>query len=273
MIYRAEPWDDSPRTPRGTTKPEGLCLHATGASIVVRALEKGRDPNAYAADYYDTPGHAFPHDLVTLKSEDLPGLQVGGTIYVCPDVVSIAPWWVRSHAQGLGAAAVQIYQHDDWDAYVRNREEGYLDAGEALDRYRWWRERWPQLWTPLHLFPGNDPNRALLSMEMVVPVEPKKRGGYRRLPFTPRQHDVAAWRAAQMVREFSWPVTELLRRIVGHEDVHPIARTARSGPWDPGAGRFWDWVRFFDCLGNYLQTARGIFDPPKEPDRGPGQHD
>ncbi len=290
MTYKVVAWDDTPRTSKKKTKVHGVCIHATGKTRPGKGIRRGRDPNAYTAEYYDERGNAFPNDMVTWRFwldkrafsagrsravADFPRTPSGYWEYEgYPDIVTIAPWWVRSWAQGLNREARSIYtrldDHDDpaWPHWVKHKKDGFIDLGEVQEQYVWWWDRWPHASSPLQLFPGHDPNLRYLSIEVVVPVRVTD-GGMIRLPFTRRQHDVAAWRAVQMFREHELPADffEARARVVGHEDLHPIGRTDRHGPWDPGAGRWWNWGWFYESFVNCWNAA------PAEPNSGPAPHD
>jgi hypothetical protein len=291
-LYRVEPWERLRDVKDRTKAAWGLCLHAAGSTITCNALDKGRDPNAFVAEFYARPNNQFPHDIVIWDHWNAsPSVGIAAEFDpVTPDVVQSAHWQDRSWAQGLGRTAIQIYQRADWDQYVKHPEEGYIDTDERQARYEWWLEKHGFDKNPLDLYPGRDPNQVLLSMEMVVPVERKNRGGYRRARFTDRQHDVAAFRAAQMAHAFDWPLDEVRQRMLGHEDVHPVTRTSRKGPWDPGAGTWFDWESFFakfsvhyvDQAGamarkseptdeELLGAAETLAEP--EPNTGPMEHD
>lgn len=282
MSYIVTPWDDTPRKSRKKTKVYGVCIHATGKTRPGKGIRRGLDPNAYTAEYYDERGNAFPNDMVTwvywkdarALADDpdqrrYPPLCHWDDDY--PDIVTIAPWWVRCWAHGLNPEARRIYRLLGkggvaiWDHWVKHKKDGFIDLGEVQEEYDWWGERWPDAGNPLQLFPGNDPNLRLLGIEVVVPVRVTE-DGMIRLPFTRRQHDVAAWRAVQMFREHQLPYDEVRQRCLGHEDIHPITRTDRHGPWDPGAGKWWNWAWFYE---SFAKHALG----PAEHNSGPAPHD
>lgn len=276
MPYSIEPFDDSPRDVRDRKRNlAGFGLHSTGSTIVTRALDAGRDPNFFAAEHYDRPGrHGFPHDLVTWKPNGLVGpnaVFVGKNI---PDVIQIADsdddavYHGNFGAQGKRAYDVagsgwksfKIIEVDDQKIYSADFDE--QDERILRLRYEWWSHRWPNFSSPMELYPGRNPNEVLLGIEMVVPVEwTGKR--WVRLAHTKRQHRVAAWFCALKAAEHKVVVAQYGTQVLGHEDWHPIARTAKRGPWDPGHGRYWDWGMFWEFYREFAE---------QEPNEGPGRH-
>lgn len=286
MPYSIEPFDDSPRDVRDRKRDlAGFGLHSTGSTIVTRALDAGRDPNFYAAEHYDRPGkHGFPHDLVTWKPNGLVGpsrnaVFVGQNV---PDVIQIADSDYDAVYHGnFGKDGKRVYdlkfqewleyvvrETDEGKKYVRKALHDVIAAGgqpheaKPLPRYDWWSHRWPNFSSPMELYPGRNPNEVLLGIEMVVPVEwTGKR--WVRLAHTKRQHRVAAWFCALKAAEHKVVVAQYGTQVLGHEDWHPIARTAKRGPWDPGHGRYWDWGMFWEFYREFAE---------QEPNEGPGRH-
>lgn len=275
MPYSIEPFDDSPRNVRDRKRDlAGFGLHSTGSTIVTRALDAGREPNFYAAEHYDRPGkHGFPHDLVTWKPNGLVGpsrnaVFVGQNV---PDVIQIADSDYDAVYHGnFGAQGKRTYDLSDsqWMRYVIEEvddKKKYVPRtaqGHKLVRYEWWGHRWPNFSSPMELYPGRNPNQVLLGIEMVVPVEwTGKR--WVRLAHTERQHRVAAWFCYMKAHEHQVVIHIGGTQVLGHEDWHPIARTAKRGPWDPGHGRYWDWRMFWKFYREFAE---------QEPNEGPGRH-
>ncbi len=269
MTYTIEPYDDSPRDVKDRTGPVGyIVIHGTGSGITVKGLDKGRDPNVVAAEYYDTPGAHAPHYLVTWKPTAVvsPGMK---TFDDQPDVVQIAMSDDERMAHaGMKRSKTKIYGFADWVHYYKKGSE-WLEAEDALNRYDWWFERWPNK-SPAALIPGGDNDKSI-GIEILVPVKAKNRGGWARVPFTERQHEVTAWLCAWLFHKHDLPISFARRRILGHEDVNPIGRTARSGPYDPGCLKWWNWDLFFEFFWAQHEALANA--PYVEPAFGPGRHE
>ncbi len=125
-----------------------------------------------------------------------------------------------------------------WGAKVEHREEyqrGWADGASPVAHL--WRAAWPGVANPLSLVPSY-PNNDLLHVELEA--------GER---YTDAQYAaLAAW-VADVWRRYELPDLATARaagRLLGHEDVDPIARSDRGGGWDPGAVRAeprFDWGR------------------------------
>lgn len=232
-------------------------LHTTGSGIVTKALDAKKNPNLAIPDYYDTPGANGPHEVITcdLFEADPKGMLI-------PDA-----WRVRAepdfapHA-GIGPEAWDLYRKGfaTWARYSWDSANKVLIPHAApLERYNEWRARFPDLESPIDLLPPGckNPNEVSLAWEMAQPVVKKVGGGWRTVAFTPRMHDVAAWRLADRAAHYAFPrdLNALRRKMIGHEDIHPIVRYDASGGWDVGAGKrgLWDWDLFFGRLAYYMQ--------------------
>lgn len=83
------------------------------------------------------------------------------------------------------------------------------------------------------------------------------------LRFTQAQHDTVAELAVDVARRNAWPADEewwRTPRLLGHEDLTPIARCDRNGGWDPGALRdepYFDWEYVYERIGSILRDGPG----------------
>jgi len=237
-----------------------LVFHTTGSGKVVEGLDKGRDPNLFLPDYYDEPGADGPHECITYEgfAALVPGADhADADAWVIREEEDFAP-----HA-GIGMSAIELYRKgfDVWSKYTWDaKNKTLVPHSTTLERYQTWRKRFPNLQSPLDLLPKGvvNPNECSYSWEMIQPVAKKPGGGWKTVGFTPRMHDVAAWRAMERVSHYHLPrdLEALHLQIVGHEDLHPIVRTDDWGPWDPGAGprKLWDWDLFFARLAYWMQV-------------------
>lgn len=263
--FSIAPWETL-RDVSDRTKPLfGVVIHATGSTAVVNAFRQGVDPNEYLAEHYSDGRSGFPHYMVTWldqKRADPPEV---------PDVIQIANETERAWHAGINAEARSIYRQGKktWQRYVKAGDEGIIEADNLpLPRYDWWAERWPDVQSPLDLFPGGDPNNVTIGIEVVVPVVLKNAKRYKRVPFTDRQHRITAHLVANIFQRHLLPIDEARLRVFGHEDVHPLTRTVRAGPWDPGHGRYWDWEKFWDAFDAHADQKGYV-----QPDVGPAIHD
>ncbi len=245
----------------------GFVIHATGSGIVTRALDRNQNPNLAVCDYYDEPDANAPHAVVSwLDGEPLRWVIPADGENV--DVWVISPDEYRAWHAGISKKWIRRYGEDGgWRCWIKTRD-GIEEMPEPDDRYNSWGKRWPNANGPLELVPGNDPNQVCLGVEVVVPVAKTARGGWRRLPFSERQHDATAWWVAQKIAEHEMSHEDRESFCLGHGDLHPVARYAAWGEWDPGAPRYWNWTRFHERLKAYLIELI----PPREPQSGPGEH-
>lgn len=192
--------------PRG--RLHGLCVHTTGRGVVSRAAREERDPIDVALGIYSSPGAAFPHYVI------------GGT----GKLALVADELVRAWAAGRSADEVSAYRG------------GWARGGSPVAAL--WRAAWPDPESPLDLCP--DPNGVLLHVELV----PTPTAGY-----MDAQYETLAALVADVWTRYQLGDLEGARaagRLVGHEDVNPLARSDTGGGWDPGALRSrprFDWQR------------------------------
>lgn len=195
-------------------------------------------------------------------------------------------------------AAVHIYKNMPYSAHYVIDQEGTIIqmCPEALaswhvggskawryqnawltSRYTWWRERWPELQSPVELAEG----------KLWTPYPKEALAGplkyFRRLYWASRRGSVnantigievipsnsgprsswssQAWKALvglcqDIHHRRGIPLTK--HHLLSHSDACPISRTTRNGdPWDPWESQ-WSWPRFV-----VEATQRGLQMPPR----------
>lgn len=197
----------------------GLVVHTTGSGIVDQARARGVDPLEYAVEYYLRPDAFFPH-------------------YVCGwdgSLVQVADEQVK--AQHVGFKERARYLEIDWETDLPR---------ELADR---WRAAWPAFPSPAHLFPGPSPNAVYCGVELLPLAVGDPAAAFLGARYTLAQHQAVVLLARDLAERHGWPTNWWAGpRLLGHEDVNPIARSAAGAGWDPGALRSrpwfsWRWVR------------------------------
>lgn len=136
-----------------------------------------------------------------------------------------------------------------WAVWSRRiKKAPWIVQGE-FSGYAWWRERWPGLESPTGLWVdgrqvspglvcGEHPNGSTVGIECLSPKH--------RLPevFTDAQYASLSTLVREIAGRHGFPVDK--DRIIGHEDVGPIARCDEKGGWDPGLSRGFNWGRVLD---------------------------
>lgn len=215
-------------TPSKTTRsPWGACFHTCGSSIVEAAIDSGTEPFDHVVEFYRSwrfgPAYVMGYQ----------GVGQLAAIYEEEDVT----WHAGLNEPGVVTAAERRreYLSGDWRRLMAER-----GLAKALAS---WDERWPGRKSPQHLYPSRDPNADYVGVEMLPIVEgcgaePARPG----LRFTLAQHRGVALVYADLALRRSWGLPCAPgARLVGHEDVNPLARSDRGGMWDPGAGRYFSW--------------------------------
>lgn len=189
-------------------------MHTTGGGIVRRAESLRSDPFKAVVDLYTTPGMSFPHAVIGWSGE----------------LAIIADDVVQAWGCVIGLPELRRYQL------------GWADGTEPLAKR--WRAAWPTMTTPMSLFPDGIPNNVYLHVELLE-----------RCPYSPAQYEVLAAWIADIWQRYSLPLSYRAAReagrLVGHEDVNPLARFNKEGGWDPGALREeprFDWHRVLKLL-------------------------
>jgi hypothetical protein len=199
----------------------GVVLHCTGSGIVTKALKVGADPLEYAVQYYMKPDSYFAHYVIDFD----------GTI------AQIADEHEKAMHVGFAPAERQAFLSGAWESKLSS---GYVAA---------WKARWPGVKSPAHMFPGPSPNNVYVGMEMLCWQEGC--GGSPRgvgMLYTSEQHRAAAALCNDIGNRWGLPPSwRSSPRMVCHEDVNPLTRTARGQGWDPGVVRrnpSFDWPYF-----------------------------
>lgn len=187
--------------------PTHIIVHTTGAGLAARvkapekAAWRAAHPEAARSTFgagvwvYCNANDAAPHVLIG---------QRGERANLVPE--ELIAWHV-------GSAGAQKYGSALW-------------ARPKI--YQWWRERWAGLTSPrdFGVWSTGSCNAVSLGVEVACPLED---------PTGPWSD--AAWaRLAALVREWSdrygIPIDD--RHVLTHSDVHPVSRTSKGQPWDPG---------------------------------------
>lgn len=201
-------------TDRQEAVPHGLCVHTTGRGLPAKARALGIEPMGLAIDTYCTPGLAttFPHYVI---GHD-------GTL------VQIADDRERARHAGVDKAERAAYLDGTW---IRKLNPA------AVQR---WRDKWPGVKSPSHLYPSKSPNEDYLGVELI----PLNSQGDNGTLFTPAQYIALA----ELIDDIQDRYGQTLKSLVGHEDLEPLTRWNSGGGWDPGALRAqpffrWDLIK------------------------------
>lgn len=217
---------DAPRT--GPVR--GLVVHTSGRGVVTKAARAGVPAIEMALAYYQRA--AFSAHYV---------IDYDGALY------QLTADDRRVQHVGLTAADREAYLSGAWQQRISR-------ATSKL-----WRDRWPYVLSPAHLYPSRAPNSDFVGVEL-LPLA-KADGG---LWYTSEQHRTAGRLYADLAARHRWPecLIDGWRLLVGgwyawtarspvrllcHEDLSPLTRWDRGGGWDPGALRAaprldWGWV-------------------------------
>lgn len=204
----------------------GIAAHQTGSSVVEEALREGADPLEYAAEYYQKPDSYFAHYVIGHNGEII---QIAGENERAPHI-------------GFDPADRLAYLNGSWVTKL---------PAELVTR---WKDLWPTVKSPAHLFPGPSPNNAYVGVEMLPIVdgcEWKPAAWLKAGKFTDHQHYALVELAIDIAaRQKLSPGWHLGSRLVTHEEVNPFTRSTKKPPagWDPGwlrADPWFDmgWVR------------------------------
>lgn len=103
--------------------------------------------------------------------------------------------------------------------------------GQPWPQYQYFSKRWPVLDSPVHFDADPDPNNYSIGIETLgvgaSSPDPKV--------YTPQMYGALRTLVEDLSLRYGIPLEK--GRVLGHEDVNPIARFG----WDPGAG--FDWSR------------------------------
>lgn len=245
-VQAKKQWDAADRPKAWIGRVYGLVVHTTGGSLPASAQDKGVYHTVRAVDHY-TGSHGC-HYVNGWR-----GVAGGDLLQVANE---------REQAAGVGVSNPKNPSKDQ----RRSIELGRFEADLPPILVRLWRARWPGRDHSLALLPGTKTaNSCYVHVECVPCVyhyrgklitadgaEPLRPG----IRFTAAQHDAVAALACDVARRNGWPPNEQwwrTPRLVGHEDLTPIARHNRLGGWDPG------WLRekpYFDFDAVYQAIER-----------------
>lgn len=229
--------DQRPDPPRaGAAAPWGACIHTSGGGIVDRAKKEKITPIEAAVAYYDDAEYSTHYAI---------GYEGAGDIHqITADDRRV------QHIGSPPASLRRRYLNGTW---VTDFPIGVVKL---------WRDRWPGVKSPQHLFPSEHANSDFVGIEMIPlagdQLERALRPGLR---FTAAQHTAAAALLADLGRRHGWPLLPTpwwrTSRLVGHEDVGLHNRTDVGGGWDPGAMRLrprWCWPTVLELLDTHARS-------------------
>lgn len=231
------------KRPRGWRgKVWGFCGHTTGAGLPARALEDDVEIIDKAYEHY-LKSHgthytiAYDGSIIQVANEDMQANGVG----MSDQIAAVESDSLISH---FGKILVQ----GPWI------KESFHGNTIAMSK---WLGRWPDMVTPLDLYPSKYANSCYIHCEMPpcvfwyddmlqIEEEPHRPG----LRFTTAQHNSFIKLAIDIADRNKFPEGwwHGTGRLVGHEDLSPITRGTKDGTWDPGYLREdpwfdWDYVK------------------------------
>lgn len=192
----------------------GVVIHTTGGGLPTKAKVLGVAPLFLAERIYGALGANAPHYCI---GNDGAVIQVADEKRKMP------------HA-GISAADRAEYLNRSWSLRV------------GQNTLAMWRKRWPGIKSPLGLFPSRSVNEDYIGIEC-IPLLLRQPD---RSLFTQEQYDALS----ELLRDIASRHGIVLTgpRLLGHEDLEPLARWTSRGGWDPGAlnsdpAFFWDRVK------------------------------
>jgi hypothetical protein len=213
-------------------KPVGVIVHTTGGGIVAKALKKGKDPLAYAAEYYARKNSYGSHYLVAPFAEET--YSEGDD-----SVVGTVPEQLVAYHSGLGRTSgrVKCYKkgravwprHRIASRKVDGKTKKYMkDFGKVLPDYQDWLDRWPGLDSPLDLIPKPWPGAGIINGQFhgVDLLAPEPGAKHTELQ--------VRWVAAiikDLADRHGWEIHQ--STVLRHADVDPFSRSTKRGGWDP----------------------------------------
>lgn len=182
----------------------GLVVHTTGSGIVKQAQKLGVDPLEHAVAYYLKPDSYFAHYVIGWDGH----------------IVQIAD--EKERATHVGFAERGKYLTGEWETMLPKA---------LVER---WKAKWPSHKSPAHLFPGSSPNNCYIGCELLPTPKRDPKFGL----FTLAQHQAVVMLCADIGDRYNLPTHwHHTSRLVGHEDLNPLTRSAKGQGWDPGALR------------------------------------
>lgn len=244
------PWDAQDRPVDWQGAVYGLVVHTTGSGLPESARQRGIYHAERAVQHY-SQSHSC-HYVNGWAG------RAGG------DLIQMAD--EREQAIGVGMSS-----EDPTKDQRRSVESGNWEGDLPDVVLQHWRARWPDKANPLDLLPGTQTaNSCYIHVEcvpcvyhfdgpLVTDAEPLHEG----LRFTQAQFDTIAELAYDIATRNGWPMDEQwwrTPRLLGHEDLTPIARHDPKGGWDPGALRdqpYFDWDYVFAKLEELVSGGEG----------------
>ncbi len=203
----------------------GVALHTTGSGVVDKALKLGSTPFDIAVATYTKPDAYAAHYVVDYDGTIA---QIGDEHEDLQHVGYISD----------GVNFRQVFLSGEWEKQL---PDGLVQR---------WKQRWPGVKSPAHLFPGPAPNNVYVGVEMVpwdsriTEYAPRAEG----MRYTQAQHDAVADLCKDIATR--WGISfQKTGSLACHEDLNPIQRSAKGEGWDPGILRvspWFDWDYLLD---------------------------
>lgn len=191
--------------------PYGIMVHTTGIGPCDKALREGTDVLTAALKIYESMGPVGPHYVIS---------PLGA-------ISNLTPPSEKAHHCKVSADQRRSFLDGEWE----NMAPKWL--------VRDWKERFPGVKSPQHLYPSRTPNDDYIGIELIPcgtwvdgrgswkPVfgRPMLTGGR----YTTSQYVQLARLCLHLEEEHGIDV-DLPGRLVGHSDINPLTRPG----WDPG---------------------------------------
>lgn len=225
------------------TRPvQAIGIHTTGGGIIVKALKRGEEPFQVAAAYYARARSYASGYLVGAFAEDEYEADADDAI------VGTVPDNLVAYHAGVSRGRIAIYRkgRDVWPRHLK-RNKVWVDTGKIQPRYADWLARWPELDSPIDLFPGfaSGVNSRTLSADLLAP-EPGRRHADQQL----------RWMASlvgDLCERHGLAVTR--QTVLRHADIDPLTRSSKRGGWDPPREAFERLAGFLDIGPAWPETG------------------
>lgn len=201
-----------------------VVMHTTGSGIIGKALKANADPLDYAAEYYARPQSYASHYLIGYD----------GTI------VGTVPENLVAYHAGVSKGRRKLYAKglDHWRRFVAKGRD-LVDTGKVLSRYDDWRDRWPELASPLELIDGPSSNGVTIGVDLLAPLPGEKHPTTQIMWARALVIDLVDRYKLGTVTGSTTDELEIPKRaILRHADVDPLTRSSKRGGWDPPAYAF-----------------------------------
>ncbi len=201
-----------------------IVVHTTGLGVLKKAKRWDVDP-------FEATLRVFSRQIDT-SGHYVIGQSRGQIAQVVPEEI---PAW------HVGGKASRKY----------NRARWWTSSSVA-----WWRERWPQFFTPRDLGGGTlwgapggrmSCNANTIGIEVVPPEGNGPWSDDCWASLVGLCRDISGRRELELS----------LETVISHSDAHPFARSARGKPWDPSP-RQWSYMRFAEVAGLPLISGVGM---------------